>query len=101
MSYRLKSKKIEVETVVALVDQRRVELQLEASLLGRRIYAEKPRRFARRLKSYWRAWLAESKAEPKEVCGLSLLLLAISGTRPDSVSMLLSWRVLWISCQDR
>jgi CHAD domain-containing protein len=38
------------------VDQRRVELQFAAISLGERIYAEKPKRFTKRLESRWEAW---------------------------------------------
>jgi len=32
------------------------QLEAEALALGRRLYAEKPRNFSRRLRRYWRAW---------------------------------------------
>lgn len=54
----------EIETLIALIDQQRAELRLEATLLGRRIYAEKPRAFVNRLGVYWQAWRAESKLKP-------------------------------------
>jgi CHAD domain-containing protein len=38
------------------IDQRRGELQFAASSLGGRIYAEKPKRFTKRLKKRWGAW---------------------------------------------
>ncbi|HYM87592.1 MAG TPA: CHAD domain-containing protein [Nitrospiraceae bacterium] len=45
-----------VKTMVALIDQRRKELQVEAKRLGIRMYAEKPSAFVRRIEVYWRAW---------------------------------------------
>lgn len=54
----------EIEAFVALIDQRRNELQEEARVLGLRIYADKPRAFALRAEAYWRAWRAERKNDP-------------------------------------
>ena len=42
--------------LVALSQQRRRELQAAALVMGKRIYAEAPDRFARRLEAYWSAW---------------------------------------------
>jgi CHAD domain-containing protein len=53
-----------LETLVALIDQRRGELQVEAKHLGARIYAEKPRAFVGRLQAYWQAWRAETQVDP-------------------------------------
>jgi CHAD domain-containing protein len=44
------------ETLVALIDRRRAELQQSAGPLGQRIYGEKPTAFVRRLEAYWNAW---------------------------------------------
>ena len=54
----------EIEAFVALIDQRRNELQEQARVLGLRIYADKPRAFAWRAEAYWRAWRAERKTDP-------------------------------------
>jgi len=54
----------EIETLVALIDQRAAELRLDARLLGERIYAEKPKAFVSRFQAYWRAWREEGKAQP-------------------------------------
>jgi CHAD domain-containing protein len=43
------------------IDRRRGELQLAAISLGERIYAEKPKRFTKRLEKRWEAW---RKREP-------------------------------------
>jgi CHAD domain-containing protein len=40
----------------AAADARRAELQREAIALGGRLYAERPKAYAERLGSYWRAW---------------------------------------------
>jgi CHAD domain-containing protein len=53
-----------LEALVALIDQRRGELQVEAKHLGARIYAEKPRAFVGRLQAYWQAWRAETQVDP-------------------------------------
>ena len=42
--------------LVALSQQRRRELQGAAVVMGKRIYAESPDRFTRRLEAYWSAW---------------------------------------------
>jgi CHAD domain-containing protein len=42
------------EMLLALIDRRRIELEQEAMLLGRRFFQDRPRPFARRLKSYWK-----------------------------------------------
>ncbi len=38
------------------IDRRQAELAAAALPLGRRLYAERPRDFSRRLRRYWRAW---------------------------------------------
>jgi CHAD domain-containing protein len=47
--------------LLELIDQRRGELQFAASSLGERIYAEKPKRFTKRLGARWKLW---RKREP-------------------------------------
>lgn len=42
-----------------LIAQRQGELLEEALELGRRVYAEKPKAFERRLRAYWQAWRDE------------------------------------------
>jgi CHAD domain-containing protein len=44
--------------VFELIERRREELRTEARPLGERLYAERPRAFARRMRAYWRAWRA-------------------------------------------
>ena len=53
----------QLEALVALIDQRRGELEVEATRLGERIYVEKPNAFVRRFEVYWRAWCAETKVD--------------------------------------
>ncbi|HEY6181083.1 MAG TPA: CHAD domain-containing protein [Terriglobales bacterium] len=53
----------QTEALVALIDERRAELELEANRLGTRIYMEKPNAFVRRFEVYWRTWSAESNAD--------------------------------------
>ncbi len=57
----------QLEALVALIDQRRGELEVEATRLGERIYVEKPNAFVRRFEVYWRAWSAEAKVDPVAV----------------------------------
>jgi CHAD domain-containing protein len=50
---------MDIEALIALIDQRRGELQVEAKRLGDRVYAEKPRAFAGRLQVYRQAWRSD------------------------------------------
>jgi hypothetical protein len=52
----------DLDPVFGLIDHRREQLQEEALLLGRRLYAEKPSAFSRRLHRYWKAWRREAQA---------------------------------------
>ncbi|MGF1480704.1 MAG: CHAD domain-containing protein [Cyanophyceae cyanobacterium] len=49
----------ELNILTALIEQRRLQLQRHAKLLGRRIYAEKAKRFIKRNTAYWKAWRSE------------------------------------------
>jgi CHAD domain-containing protein len=49
----------DLEALIALIDQRRGELQREARRLGQRVYIEKPQDLASRLGVYWQAWRPE------------------------------------------
>ncbi|HEY7428314.1 MAG TPA: CHAD domain-containing protein [Gemmataceae bacterium] len=51
------------EVLLALIDRRRVELEREAMLLGRRFFQDSPRDFARRLKKLWKTWRAQAEPE--------------------------------------
>ena len=53
-----------VEMILGLIKDRREEIRGEAWFLGVRLYADKPKRFAKRFKSYWWAWQEESKRGP-------------------------------------
>ena len=53
-----------LEALVAMIDQRRGELEVEAKPLGARIYAEKPGAFVDRLQAYWHVWRAEVQVDP-------------------------------------
>jgi CHAD domain-containing protein len=52
----------DLDPVLALIVHRRHELQHEVLLLGDRLYAERPRAFARRIHRYWKAWRAGARA---------------------------------------
>lgn len=54
----------DLEVLLALIDRRRVELEQEAMLLGRRFFQDSPRAFARRLKGYWKTARAPVEAAP-------------------------------------
>ncbi|HET9185606.1 MAG TPA: hypothetical protein VFN82_05630, partial [Solirubrobacterales bacterium] len=46
----------ETAALEAAIDRRQEELASAALPLGRRLYAEPPKAFRRRLRAYWRAW---------------------------------------------
>jgi CHAD domain-containing protein len=51
----------DLDHLIEVIDHRRDQLQSDAVLLGRRLYAEKPKAFLRRLHCYWKAWRAETR----------------------------------------
>jgi CHAD domain-containing protein len=53
----------DVEGILTLVAQRRLEIQDDAFRLGRRVFAESPKRFARRVGSYLRSAVGERQVE--------------------------------------
>jgi CHAD domain-containing protein len=63
-----------------LIDHRRAELQSQAMLLGRRLYAERPRSFVRRTQRYWKA--GRKQATP----ALQTQAQPISSRRPNTRS---------------
>ena len=55
-----------LQALLALIDARQGQLRERARQIGRRVYAERPQNFVRRLQGYWQAWRAEHKvAKPK------------------------------------
>jgi CHAD domain-containing protein len=50
-----------VAALAAVAERRREELQAEAFALGDRLYAERPRAYARRIEGLWRAWRAPGR----------------------------------------
>lgn len=46
----------ETRLLEAVIEARQTDLAREAFPLGRRLYAERPKAFARRLRRYWEAW---------------------------------------------
>jgi CHAD domain-containing protein len=46
----------DLDELLGAIDERQRELAGEAIRLGHRLYAEKPKAFARRMRSYWEAW---------------------------------------------
>lgn len=71
-------------SLTALVDDARRELEWRAVGLGLRLYAESPKRFARRLGTYWDTW-ADHGAEPDQR-GLDELLDEFAATAVDRSS---------------
>ena len=63
----LTTNQMDSEALIALIDRRRGELQVEAKLLGARVYAEKPRAFSSRLRVYWQAWRSDRYIDPVSV----------------------------------
>jgi CHAD domain-containing protein len=57
----------ERETLLALIDRRRAELEQEVLLLGDRFFRDRPRELARRLRGYWKTWRGQaSPTRPNE-----------------------------------
>jgi hypothetical protein len=56
----------DVDAVVGLIDHRRAVLQRDATFLGERVFAERPKVFQRRLRHYWMAWRPEADAKASE-----------------------------------
>jgi len=54
----------DVQAFIGLIDRRRAELQAAARPLGERVFAEKPKRLAARLGSYWQTWKNRGKLQP-------------------------------------
>jgi len=48
--------------LIGVIDRRRAELLEQARVLGRRLYAERPKAFERRMKALWRAWRPPNSA---------------------------------------
>jgi len=69
----------EVENLILLIDQRRVQLQARAAAIGARIYAEKPKAFVNRMQSYWEAWRPQSGVEAAVDPQINLAFEASSG----------------------
>jgi len=55
-----------VATLLGLIARRRDELQQAADLLGRRIFASKPKEFVARLHDLWRVWRTDGEASERE-----------------------------------
>jgi CHAD domain-containing protein len=51
----------DLDAVLGLIEHRRRELAIEAFFLGKRVYAESPKAFGRRMRRYWKAWRAETR----------------------------------------
>jgi hypothetical protein len=46
----------DLEKLFSSISERQDELAADALALGERVYAEKPRAFERRIRSYWKSW---------------------------------------------
>jgi CHAD domain-containing protein len=47
---------VDLESVIALIDHRREQLQTDAMRVGARLYAETPKALHHRIRSYWTVW---------------------------------------------
>jgi CHAD domain-containing protein len=70
----------EVEKLILFIDQRRIQLQSKAVVLGARIYGEKPKSFVNRMESYWEAWRPAATVEDVADPQLALSFEAASGS---------------------
>jgi hypothetical protein len=52
-----------LQRVRSLIDERQSELRAVALAVGGRLYAEKPREFAKRIERYWRSWRGQPEVE--------------------------------------
>lgn len=52
------------QALIAFIDRRCRELEAEGLRLAERLYTERPRRFAARLKNYWQSWRREQPGPP-------------------------------------
>jgi CHAD domain-containing protein len=57
---------VDLGAVISLIDHRRAELQTEAVNIGKRVYAEKPEAFRRRIRRSWNAGRAVAHAPLEE-----------------------------------
>jgi len=53
----------DVQALLGLIEQRRMELRAAALPLGERVFAEKPKHLIRRFRTYWKAW-HEQESKP-------------------------------------
>jgi CHAD domain-containing protein len=58
---------VDLDPVIELIEHRRAQLEAQALLIGERLYAERPKAFARRLHAYWKAWRGAARATPRPV----------------------------------
>jgi CHAD domain-containing protein len=52
---------IDIALLFSLIDERRDSLQESAKSRGARIYSEQPKRFIRRMRTYWKAWQEDER----------------------------------------
>ncbi|MBW3602365.1 MAG: CHAD domain-containing protein [Actinobacteria bacterium] len=71
----------EVAALLDLVDRRRAELRLAAWRIGRRLYADDPGVFDRRMKAYWKAARAEAADPPTPPVDVPLVVVTPTGRR--------------------
>lgn len=60
-------KKRDIQVLLGLIDRRSAELRVAASIIGARIFAEKPNAFGRRFRGYWEAWRSEAERPSKKL----------------------------------
>jgi CHAD domain-containing protein len=59
----------DLETIDAIIEHRRGELQADAMAIGKRFFAEKPSAFCKRLARYWEIWQGERNASNRHAVG--------------------------------
>ena len=69
----------EVENLIFVIDQRRIQLQARATALGARVYGEKPKTFVNRMQAYWDAWRPPTAVEAARDPQLDLMFETASG----------------------
>jgi CHAD domain-containing protein len=53
------------QALLGLITQRQIELRAKGKQIGARLYAEPPKQFVKRLRSYWKAWRNDAATEPQ------------------------------------
>jgi CHAD domain-containing protein len=77
---------VKLAGLIGLIDQRRAQLQGQATLIGRRLYSESPRAFVKRIRRSWKAGRKQAHAAAEEVAAERAADQPISSRRPNTRS---------------